>query len=87
MQRETCVERLRKSAVWVVQEEVRLLQRAAAAMEAAQDLDELRTLVRRLVREEGATKGEAEAKRRARLVAVRLVAGQGGDVNTREWSE
>ena len=85
LHRETCLERLRKSAVWVVQEEVRLLQRTAAAMEAAQDLDELRPLVRRLVREEGATEGEAEAKRRARLVAVRLVAGQGGDVNnTRE---
>ena len=31
-----------------------------------------------------ATEGEAAAERRARLVAVRLVAGQGGDVNIRE---
>ena len=49
MRQEPCVEKLRKSAVRVVQEEIRLLQRTAAAMEAAQDLDELRPLVRRLV--------------------------------------
>ena len=51
---------------------VAMLQRAAAAMEAAQDLDALRSLVRRLVQAEGATEGEAEGNRRARLVAVRL---------------
>jgi len=58
-----------------------LLQRVAAAMEAAQDLDELRPLVRRLVRKGGATE-VVKSKRRARLVAVRLAAGQGGDVNS-----
>ena len=52
LQREASVEKLRGSAVWVVQEEIRLLQRTAAALEAAQDLGALRPLVRGLVQAE-----------------------------------
>jgi len=36
LRRETCMERLRAPALWVVQEEIRLLECTAAALEAAQ---------------------------------------------------
>jgi len=84
LQRELPVETLRKCALAVVQEEVRLLQRKAAALESARDRDELRPLVRGLVRAEGHAEGDAGSRRVARLVAVQLVVAHGAEVDARE---